>query len=208
MTFYVDARAQPWNNSAYTNNTGITVTAGQRLTIVATGYVKLGDGDGPWLGPDGCPTLEYCGIASMQLFFAQNLPAASLIGKIGTVNKVGIGSLYDAIVETNGPLYLAMNDSYFQYEDNLGGFYAQIYLDGIPACPHDNIECPFGHCTEPAGANPIKLRTGEKVLSETDLNIQTPAEPLTFTRSYTQGKQSDAAYQFMGLAGHTATLSN
>jgi RHS repeat-associated protein len=43
----------------------------------------------------------------------------------------------------------------------------------------------------------IALRTGEKVEYVTDLDVNTPVGPMTFTRTYRQNKQS--VYQFMGL---------
>lgn len=59
-------------------------------------------------------------------------------------------------------------------------------------------------------SNPIELQYGEKRELMTDLVVNTPAGPLTFTRSYRQGKQSDSRFQFMGLGwthNHLSTLT-
>ena len=51
----------------------------------------------------------------------------------------------------------------------------------------------------PTSGTPLQLRTGTKLLAETDLAVQTPAGMLAFTRRYNQAQQEDSDYQFMGL---------
>lgn len=75
------------------------------------------------------------------------------------------------------------------------------YLKVIPvSARHIRAVCPYGdsgtvqNVTTP---NPIELRTGTKVISETDLAVQTPVGALLFTRSFIQDELD--ALDFMGL---------
>lgn len=80
--------------------------------------------------------------------------------------------------------------------------------------PHHKgpCECTFGHEMYDCQTtdNPISLREGEKRLEATDLTLQTPAGPLSFTRAYRQSVQKDPAFQFMGLGwthNHAVSLT-
>jgi len=100
----------------------------------------------------------------------------------------------------------------YQIELGLGGSPARygaliirscvITYDAEASCPHENGDCDAGiHGeNEPAGSNPIGLRTGEKREQATDLVVNSPAGALAFTRAYRQSKLNDSYFpQVMGL---------
>lgn len=97
--------------------------------------------------------------------------------------------------------------TFFNKHGNLGtSFYAIGMITFFDLLPlekpnHDNFSGSDAcHAiSEPSTATDIGLLTGEKRLEVTDLALNTPAGPLTFTRTYRQFKQDDAHYQFMGL---------
>lgn len=74
-----------------------------------------------------------------------------------------------------------------------------LYYTPAPPTHEGASYCPIGHAgnDEKATPTPISLRFGEKREEVTDITVQTPAGPLSFTRSYRQSKQSE--FQFMGL---------
>ena len=74
-----------------------------------------------------------------------------------------------------------------------------LIIVDAPALPEQDGFCPLCFIKEALTGDPIQIRTGTKVLSTTDLSIQTPAGALAFTRNYDQSKQTDPHYQFMGL---------
>ncbi|MEZ4672578.1 MAG: RHS repeat-associated core domain-containing protein [Anaerolineae bacterium] len=192
--------ADPWID------TGLTISSNQRLTIAAGGRVHLyvvgATWAMPWVGPEGCASFGPGGECSLfgswngQTLVGQ--PAGRLIGKIGTGSPFSVGKFHDKTVTGTGKLYLAVNDLTGFYFDNRGGFTALVAIDA-PGVPLHDGDCPFCHDASQSTINPIKLQSGDKVWSGTDLKVETPAGSLAFTRSYTQSKQNHSEYQFMGL---------
>lgn len=88
------------------------------------------------------------------------------------------------------------------YSDNTGSFSVSIYSD--PWLVHEGADCQTHHAGREALASawPISLHDGEKRLRETDLVVNSVAEPLTFTRIYRQNKRLDAGAKVVG-AGWT-----
>jgi hypothetical protein len=119
---------QPWTY------TGITVTAGQRIIITATGEMDwdtdntCGSGMSCTNGPDGStPGIPCTG----QAVTAPNLPCNSLIGAIGgNGTPFAVGSSFSLpSAPVSGELYLGVNDGYFG--DNTLGWTAKVSI--IPA---------------------------------------------------------------------------
>ncbi len=119
---------QPWID------TGISVTAGQSLTITATGETDWYTGGCPagqscTNGPNGSNPPNPCtGVGVI----APNLVCYSLIGRIGTNGtpfQVG-ASLNIASLPATGELYLSVNDGYFA--DNTLGWTAFVNVGPTP----------------------------------------------------------------------------
>jgi RHS repeat-associated protein len=172
-------------------DTGLTVTTGQVLTIVAKGRVNLWPSGLPerWASPEGAPFGN--GITGAAL------PAA-LIGRIGSSGTAfKVGRFYNATASQTGALYLGVNDD--NPGDNRGYFQARIVV-GAPTTPTHNASCAdSGYDKKKQSANPLELSDGNKVVSAVDIMVQTPAGPLTLERGYNQARRTDANYQFMGL---------
>jgi hypothetical protein len=122
-------------------DTGIDVTAGQRLHIIATGNVRYGKNAQQVTEPNGG---HYTG---KRFFAAAVLPTTvvvSLIGKVGGTTAVDtgtplpagtandgpgfVGNWYDEIVPESGRLFLGFNDQEHAFGDNTGAFTVVITL--------------------------------------------------------------------------------
>jgi hypothetical protein len=117
---------QPW-----ATDTLLSVSAGQQVSITASGTIKWGgnasDPGGGTATPDGFPWSACVDFNNtIAQFTAPNLACWSLIGKIGvngTPFEVG-SSLNNYTVPTSGELYLGINDDV--YTDNSGSWTANI----------------------------------------------------------------------------------
>lgn len=108
-------------------DTGVTVAAGDRVGITASGQVYI-DPSFP-VGPDGdqacTPSVDHPG----GPFPAVNLPCWSLVGRIGDGTPFEIGTSI-LVVASAGRVYLGVNDDNFT--DNSGNWTARIKLGGMP----------------------------------------------------------------------------
>jgi hypothetical protein len=100
-------------------DTGITVRAGQILSIVATGRWSNGGGQPQYVGPDGFGGFRMAG----SLLSSASL--ASLIGNIDS-KVFFVGSNYSAPSAVSGKLYLSMNDLPNTFGDNKGSLRVSI----------------------------------------------------------------------------------
>lgn len=101
------------------NDTGITVTRGERLTFSARGRVGFGSGPTQTAGPEGNEELR------RSTFPVRDVPVGSLIGRIGNGAPFLIGRNTQPIVAPDsGRLMLAVNDD--DYGDNEGAFRVAI----------------------------------------------------------------------------------
>lgn len=118
---FVVSAAQAWAD------TGVTVQAGIRLKITATGtvHVTATNAEGPAGTPSCTPTSAYPGIS--PAFLAPTLPCWSLVARIGSGAPFEVGSA-TSITTTAGRLYLSVNDNYFG--DNTGSWTADIKEGG------------------------------------------------------------------------------
>lgn len=94
-----------------------------------------------------------------------------------------------------GTTFIAKNDASWPTNGTNTYFKVVPVQDG-----HIRGICPCadsGSVQNVTTPNPIELRTGTKVISETDLSIQTPVGALAFTRSYIQDELD--TLDFMGL---------
>jgi hypothetical protein len=122
-------------------DTGIDVTAGQRVHILATGTVRYGGDPKQVTDANG-------GHFTGQKFFTTavlpNTVVVSLTGKVGGTTAVDtgtplpegtpgdgagfVGAAYDEIVPESGRLFLGFNDRVNAFGDNSGGFTVTITL--------------------------------------------------------------------------------
>jgi len=77
-------------------------------------------------------------------------------------------------------------------------------LVGVPPVPTltGRGDCTTGNQSnnvQTIGGNPVVMQTGEKYEEMTDLQVNTPAGIMAFTRMYQQSKQSNPNYQAIGL---------
>jgi hypothetical protein len=116
-TMHVPA-GQPWTD------TGINVSQGERVLVVATGQVVTrGRGTAP-VGPDGIATPTIC---NARLQGARPLPTAScwgLLAKVGDGKPLFVGTRKSFDAPASGHLLLGINDSYLT--DNFGAWNAVV----------------------------------------------------------------------------------
>jgi hypothetical protein len=98
--------------------TSVVVTAGEKLTITATGKWNTGIGNS---APEGVGTSCASGP-----FLAPHLSCASLIAKIGAGTPFEVGSGVTKTVKTPGTLYLSANDWASSFDDNSGSLAVAI----------------------------------------------------------------------------------
>jgi hypothetical protein len=122
-------------------DTGIDVTAGQHLHLVATGMVRYG-GD-----PQQITDANGGHFTGQKFFTTAVLPdtvVVSLTGKVGGTTDIGtgtplpegtpddgagfVGTSYDEIVPESGRLFLGFNDRVNAFGDNSGGFTVTVTL--------------------------------------------------------------------------------
>ena len=121
----------------------------------------------------------------------------------GLIYRVGGGSaseVGDQAVETitgsGGALEVALNNC---EDKNVG-----VTIIVNPLTLPDNGgegggECGLSNDTKKSGLNPIQLRGGVKIFSATDITLNSPSQPLQFSRYYNQKNLADSHFQFMGL---------
>jgi hypothetical protein len=117
--------------AAFTDS-GLTVKAGDEITIRAGGTVRFQGGSFKTTrttGPGGIPTGPQCSRIARQVskapFPVPGLPCYSLIGKIGVHGKpFEVGAKAILKVRTTGRLFLGINDNYVG--DNAGFWYAAV----------------------------------------------------------------------------------
>lgn len=104
----VDARV-PWTD------TGITVTAGDRIAFTASGQIQFGQSPGQVADPNGNPAERRANYPD------PSVPVGALLGRIGNGAPFAIGMQTQALVmPASGRLMLGVNDN--ELNDN-GGFY-------------------------------------------------------------------------------------
>ncbi|HXZ00502.1 MAG TPA: hypothetical protein VEI03_10910 [Stellaceae bacterium] len=118
--FTVSVPAQiPWGA-----NTGIVLTAGDQVSISASGSVYIGAQQNHALdneGPDGQPWGTCAGSNGRMPFVAPALPCWSLVGRIGVSGvPFEIGARRTFSAPTTGPLFFSVNDNFFP--DNSGAW--------------------------------------------------------------------------------------
>lgn len=104
-------------------NTGWVVRKGQRIRIISSGRVSLGDGR--YSSADGISTLPD------ENKLIKDKPTGSLIGVIGDDNNefIYIGSDKEFVAERDGALFLGVNEG--NLSDNTGSF--EVTIEILPA---------------------------------------------------------------------------
>jgi LPXTG-motif cell wall-anchored protein len=115
--------------------TGISVKAGDKIQIAATGRIAFGNGPISDLGPGGIPWGRRCSaIAETEgrgfAWPAPGLSCWSLFARVGTGDPVEIGSGATFTADNAGPLRLGLNDNYAG--DNSGSFTVQVAVNPPP----------------------------------------------------------------------------
>ncbi len=114
-------------------STGVEVSAGQILTILASGNINtLPDETGASLSdPNGqewsCPYTNDSTVANVDCLL-NGEPYGALIAKIGNGRPFKVGSSFTVHVSENGVLYLSVNDNLPYYDDNTGNYTVVITL--------------------------------------------------------------------------------
>jgi hypothetical protein len=104
-------------NQAWTP-TGVFVRGGQTIQLSSSGRVQLSADANDVSGPIGSSRNAAAG-APMG-----NVPAGTLIGRIGNSAPFGIGNLTSVQMPASGPLFLGVNDDHVN--DNSGEYYVVI----------------------------------------------------------------------------------
>ena len=128
QTFIVLAK-QKWFD------TGIDLNQGQKFWVSAQGSWTNGGANPQWVGPSGWSNVL------LPKTVAPNLPLSSLVGKIGDT-PIFIGENYSGLCPQNGRLYLSINDTENDFDDNEGSVNAtvttvlNIMIKGIKFIPY------------------------------------------------------------------------
>lgn len=183
-------------------NTGIDLTVGDYFTVRATGGVRPWQpqyGDLGYVGPDGY-SYDRWPDTHLTLYSGQRFMA--LIGGIGTSSTppssglFRLGSSRSLQAPATGRLWLITNDVPNAFGDNAGTFTVTVDVRRSgPTEPPNQGSCDAHGYTPPYSIHPINLRNAEKVLTENDLSVQTPAGSLAFTRIYRQHQQANPDFQ-------------
>ena len=121
-----------------------------------------------------------------------------LLYRIGGGSDQPVGNQVDFTAASSGMLQLTRNGCSTETVS------AVVYVNA-PDVPDNNgqggggLDC-VSNGKEQITPNPIQLRTGVKVLSATDLMLNSPTQALIFSRHYNQKNLADDHFQFMGLA--------
>jgi hypothetical protein len=103
---------QPWTD------TGISLSAGETVTITATGTLYVGYTD-PGTAPIGKPTQT-----SGYTMIAPNITPYCLLARIGAYPPGRVGAVARFTAKVSGELTLGLNDDYFG--DNSGSWTATV----------------------------------------------------------------------------------
>jgi hypothetical protein len=125
--------------------TGITVKAGDRVDITATGRISFGEGPISDLGPNGIPWGPRCSdIAENEgrafPWPAPRLDCWSLFARIGPGDPIPVGDGATFTAKRNGQLRLGLNDNYAA--DNTGTFTVQVSVAPPGTTPTTEPEPP------------------------------------------------------------------
>jgi hypothetical protein len=111
-------------------DTGIDLTAGSKVSIVAGGIIYISRND-PGMEPSGPPVfckqpIRSQAHASDASFTAPGLPCWSLIGRKGAGAPFAVGDAKGFSTRTGGRLYLGVNDQIRAFGDNSGSWTATV----------------------------------------------------------------------------------
>lgn len=112
-------------------DTQLYLSSGDRISIVATGFIRINDTDIP-RDADGTPYISYD--INNPDNTQTRVNAGALVGKIGISGSVfQLGTRSDTVISTPGRLYLGVVDEDGDYSDNFGEFYVNLAIGGN--CP-------------------------------------------------------------------------
>lgn len=138
----VVAGNQPWTP------TGISVLAGDRVSVHATGTVFIAGSD-PGKTPVGTPGCVATSDDSIPPgpFLAPGLTCFSLIGRVGSGRPFGLGTDVTVVAVDSGELFLGVNDNFFG--DNSGSWTATVSVShrhvGLLAPVNKGVVVTVGH---------------------------------------------------------------
>ncbi len=140
QTFIVLAK-QKWFD------TGIDLNQGQKFSLSAQGSWTNGGANPQWVGPSGWANVL------LPKTVAPNQPLSSLVGKIGDT-PVFIGENYSGLCPQNGRLYLSINDTENDFDDNDGSVNATVKVQNINIVLNPDIITFFPYTLELNGISP------------------------------------------------------
>lgn len=127
-------------------DSGMNATAGQRLSVRATGEISLGNG--VMVGPDGLASTP-----ANSAPMITDLPFGSLIMRVGVGGAaIFAGHATDVAAPASGRVYFGVNDK--STTDNSGSFVVRVRLPNSRPTPAMNTVTPVVVPTAPAQAAP------------------------------------------------------
>ena len=130
-------RVELQSRQVYTG-TGITLRAGDSVSITASGKIHFGGGEIKSMSPSGIPRGDKCTKIASKQPGATSWPAPkancwSLIAKVGAATPVEVGSATSFRAQQGGALLLGLNDNFRQ--DNTGQWLATISVTRASTTP-------------------------------------------------------------------------
>ncbi|GEM_PF-898598 len=94
--------------------------------------------------------------------------------------------------------FVYTQDGDIKLANTSGGYLDTLVSNGGSATLVNSTRVTKNNICEPKSSNPIHLLDGDKRLTETDIEVSSPAQPLALTRYYRQFKQADPNLQIVG----------
>jgi hypothetical protein len=129
----IDA-TKPWTD------TGITVRAGESVTVTVDGEIHIGPGELDAMVPAGIPRGAKCDeLAQVRGFWVTDtLPCWSAMARVGRGQPIGVGAGATFKAPADGPLQLGVNDN--RFVDNEGSWNAIVVAESAADATDDSAE--------------------------------------------------------------------
>jgi hypothetical protein len=111
--------------------TGVTVRADDMFTINASGIAGYAGQTGPMTLPDGSRFIggKFAGAWYDPAATSKGVPIGMLIARVGSGPWLAVGSNQTLAPQLAGEVYLAYNDNPGQYANNVGEYFATVYIN-------------------------------------------------------------------------------
>ena len=133
-----DVSHVPLQSQREYTSTGITLRAGDSVSITASGKIHFGGGEIKSMSPPGIPRGPKCDAIAVKQprrnrFPAKQLSCWSLFAQVGAATPIEVGSAVSFRAQQGGPLRLGLNDNFV--DDNAGQWVATISVTRAPTTP-------------------------------------------------------------------------